>query len=342
MPHLSVIIPLYNAAMLLDRCLDSIFSQTTTYTFEVILVDDGSTDDTVEVVRRRSETNIRLVSQQNAGPATARNRGVGLATGEFCTYVDADDYWSDGYIQKSLDFMYAHPECVAVNVAQRHCSPTGSSVIRPEYLAGQGIADSARTYRTGTPTEPVVLDDFYSFWTEHEHVGTCSTTIRRDILMQTGGQRTDLRICEDMEFWPYLASYGRWGFIPEILYVSDGGAITNVYGWEKYVRRFRGIQTFDSWFSRLSQRLTKEQTDILRPQLNGVVCGISRALISGGEFMRSYRNLTHYVVVPDTPLPYIVKVRRLGIPAWYAFSLLYRTYQYLKINRGVIRSRLHI
>lgn len=71
---LSIIIPVYNAAALIDRCLDSVFNQTTGYAYEVICVDDGSKDNSVALIEGRNNPNIRVVKQQNAGPAV-------LATG---------------------------------------------------------------------------------------------------------------------------------------------------------------------------------------------------------------------------------------------------------------------
>lgn len=97
---LSIVIPVYNGALLLNRCLDSIFIQKTQYTYEVILIDDGSTDDSVELIKARKESNIILFQQQNAGPAIARNRGIELAKGKYVAFIDADDYWNQGYIQK--------------------------------------------------------------------------------------------------------------------------------------------------------------------------------------------------------------------------------------------------
>ena len=76
MIQLSIIIPVYNTASLINRCLDSIFNQTTTYLYEVIIVDDGSTDNSIEIIKSRKETNIILYQQKNAGPAAARNKGV--------------------------------------------------------------------------------------------------------------------------------------------------------------------------------------------------------------------------------------------------------------------------
>lgn len=97
---LSIIIPVYNAEALLERCLDSIFNQTTQYSYEVILVDDGSTDDSVEVIKTRKESNITLLQQKNEGPSAARNNGVKTAQGRYCAYLDADDYWEQGLSRK--------------------------------------------------------------------------------------------------------------------------------------------------------------------------------------------------------------------------------------------------
>lgn len=101
---LSIIIPVYNAVPLLERCLNSIFSQNTQYSYEVILIDDGSTDKSVETIKNRKEKNIVLYQQQNAGPAAARNKGIELAQGKYCAFLDADDYWNDGYIEQTVYF----------------------------------------------------------------------------------------------------------------------------------------------------------------------------------------------------------------------------------------------
>ena len=98
MIDLSIIIPAYNGALLLNRCLDSIFNQNTQYSYEVILVDDGSTDNSVELIEARKEPNIILYQQQNAGPAMARNKGIELAQGRYIAFIDADDFWKQGYI----------------------------------------------------------------------------------------------------------------------------------------------------------------------------------------------------------------------------------------------------
>lgn len=242
---LSIIVPVYNAGALIDRCLDSVFSQQGEYQIEVICVDDGSTDNSVELIKGRREQNIVLLQQENAGPAAARNRGMRVAKGRYMAYLDADDYWLPGFIEKTVSFLDSHSECIAVTVGQRHITVSGTRVL-PEIL---------KVEQLNTPSQ--VLEDFYSFWLQHNHVCTGSIVIRTDIAQKAGGQREDLRICEDLEFWAYLATYGKFGFIPEVLFVSDGSKVTEAIGWvEKHIKRWNAAVPIDCWEQRLVERLS--------------------------------------------------------------------------------------
>lgn len=246
---LSVIIPVYNAGALIDRCLDSVFSQQGEYHIEVICVDDGSTDNSVELIKGRAEQHIVLLQQENAGPAAARNKGMRVAKGRYMAYLDADDYWLPGFIEKTVSFLNSHTECIAVTVGQRHITTSGDH-IAPSIL------------KNDSNLPPMVLDDFFSFWTQHNHVCTGSIVIRTDIAMSTGGQREDLRICEDLEFWAYLATYGNFGFIPEVLYVSDGRKVTETVGWvEKHIKRWNAAVPIACWEERLLQRMPHSLPD---------------------------------------------------------------------------------
>lgn len=237
---LSIIIPVYNAELLINRCLDSIFNQTTTYTYEVILVDDGSTDKSVDVIKSRKEKNITLFQQKNSGPSTARNIGIELANGNYIAFLDADDYWYDNYIEQTVSFLSKNKECVAVTVGQRHIS----------------VGKQPYCWPIISETEPFIIDDFYSFWALHRHVGTCSTTMRTDVVRKTKGQRIDLRVTEDWEFWFYLASFGKWGMIPSILYVSDGGEVTRKEGWLKKMQiRWNNAPSVEDWQKRIKDRV---------------------------------------------------------------------------------------
>ncbi len=160
----SVIIPVYNASLLLNRCLDSVFNQHTQYNIEVVLVDDGSTDDTVEVIKRRKEQDrIILYQQENTGPAIARNKGVELAHGEFCAYLDADDYWMDGYIEETVSFLKEHKDCVAVTVAQKYMSCGVEIRKHPEFMNLDYDTSCLPEKKSIIADVPFVLENFYEF-----------------------------------------------------------------------------------------------------------------------------------------------------------------------------------
>lgn len=247
---LSVLIPVYNAGTLIDRCMDSVFAQKGGYEVEVLCVDDGSTDNSVELIKSRKEFNIILLQQENSGPAKARNKALRKASGRYIAYLDADDFWLLGFIEKTVSFLDAHPECIAVSTGQRHITLSGDH-IAPTYIQEDGHS-----------TEPFILDDFFSFWAKYNHVCTGSITIRREVALEVGGQREELRSCEDLEFWALLSTYGSFGFIPEVLFVSNGGKVTREQGWvSKMMVRWQNAPSIADWQKRLIPRLGKEFTE---------------------------------------------------------------------------------
>ena len=111
----SVIIPVYNCGDYLPRCVGSLTDQTYG-NLEIILVDDGSTDDTPEICDRLAETDSRIavVHKPNGGVSSARNAGIGTAGGEYITFADADDYVDPGHIEGLLRLIRQHDSDVAV------------------------------------------------------------------------------------------------------------------------------------------------------------------------------------------------------------------------------------
>jgi len=113
-PRVSVLVPLYNKGLYIGRCLDSILAQTLR-DFEVIVVDDGSTDDGPDVVHAyaRRDSRLRLIRQANAGPGAARNRAAAEACGDLLAPLDADDAWEPEYLGESERLLGAYGRQVA-------------------------------------------------------------------------------------------------------------------------------------------------------------------------------------------------------------------------------------
>lgn len=113
---ISVIIPVYNSETSIDTCLASVLSQTYS-NYEIILADDGSTDSSSLICDKYAETNtaIKVLHQENAGPSAARNAGLSIAKGDYITFVDSDDEIATNYLESLLDIIKNGSDVAAVS-----------------------------------------------------------------------------------------------------------------------------------------------------------------------------------------------------------------------------------
>lgn len=238
MVDVSVIIPVYNPGVLIKRCLDSILAQEGGYTFEVLLVDDGSTDDSSKIIESYQNSDFRLFHQKNAGPACARNKGISEAKGKYIAFIDADDFWCPTFFERMIGFLDTYQECIAVSSAQKHLTVSGDNV-------SPACLDNYK--------EPFIIEDFFKTNSRWDFVCTGSMMVRSEIVKSIGGQRSDLRITEDLEFWALLATMGKWGFVPDILFTSDGtDTISNQEIWlKKMTVRWANAPQIEQWQRRI-------------------------------------------------------------------------------------------
>ena len=108
MPSVSVVVPTFNRAKLINRALQSVVSQTYR-PLDLIVVDDGSTDDTCERVRTE-HPHATLLSQSNQGVSAARNRGLSVAQGDWIAFLDSDDTWCESKIERQLQALAKEPQ----------------------------------------------------------------------------------------------------------------------------------------------------------------------------------------------------------------------------------------
>jgi glycosyltransferase involved in cell wall biosynthesis len=112
MPTISVIIPTYNAERTVLKTVESVQKQTFS-DIEIIIINDGSTDRTLELVQSIKDQRLKIFSYENGGLPVARNRGISQATGEFISFVDADDLWTPDKLELQLTALQQHPEAGA-------------------------------------------------------------------------------------------------------------------------------------------------------------------------------------------------------------------------------------
>lgn len=101
MPTYSIVIPVFNAERYLESCIESVLSQKSAYAYEVILINDGSTDQSPQICDRYAQQSscVKVIHQVNQGVSAARNAGISVAKGMYLLFLDADDYWDSCFLQ---------------------------------------------------------------------------------------------------------------------------------------------------------------------------------------------------------------------------------------------------
>jgi glycosyltransferase involved in cell wall biosynthesis len=199
-PRISVIIPAYNAGSTIEAAINSAQDQTCR-DIEIIVVDDGSTDDTAMRVHamQAGDARIRLHRQTNEGPSAARNAGLALARGEFVAPLDADDLWHPTKLEKQLAVFAANPRAGLVYAWSRVINVEGTIRARKLPLLARGEVHAA-----------MVAVNFIG--------GGSVPLIRTEILREFGGYDVSLRTaCEDFKLQLLIAEKYEYDLVPEFL-----------------------------------------------------------------------------------------------------------------------------
>lgn len=202
----SVVIPLYNKASHIRRALDSVLSQSHPE-FELIVVDDGSTDGGGDLVREYKDPRVRLITQDNAGVSVARNRGISEAKADWIAFLDADDSWSLRFLERTLAPINVNADVDVVFTNISH--PCESLKHLPKNLQGGYV------------------EDYLDFFVTHRGAGVTSSSVlvRKVVLERMGAFPVGLRYGEDIDCWTRLAlGDARFYYVPEQLAAVYTGA----------------------------------------------------------------------------------------------------------------------
>ncbi len=214
--RVSVVIPTHDRASQVERAVESVLKQTTP-AHEIIVIDDGSTDDTVERLRERFPE-VTLVTQSNKGVSAARNHGISRATGEWIGFLDSDDEWLPNKLERQLAGLAEAPDHLAV-----HCDELW--------------------IRRGRRVNPRHKHRKVGGWIFEHCLPRCAISpsavlLESGLLRQLGGFDEALPACEDYDLWLRLCARQPVLFVDEPLVVKHGGHA------DQLSRRIWGLDRF--------------------------------------------------------------------------------------------------
>ena len=202
MPRVSVIIPAYNAAATIAGTVDSVIAQSL-QDFEIICVDDGSTDRTLPIVKEYGER-VRLIEQANSGPASARNNGARNSSGDYLAFLDADDVWTPQFLERGVLALDADP---ALSLVYCNCALADS----------EGVPIDTSLVGNGFDHAPSLNELLTQLWP----IMPSAAIVRRSAYDACGGYRDALKGAsfrfEDVDFWIKMREQGPFGYIDEPL-----------------------------------------------------------------------------------------------------------------------------
>ena len=198
-PIVSVVMPVYNGAAYLREALDSILAQTYK-DFEFIIVDDGSTDASPDILREYAsqDLRIRIVSQRNQGVPVALNAGLSIATGRYVARMDADDISFPERLEKQVRYLDVHPEVAVLGTQVINIDANGHQV----------------KYQVRMPCDPLkVACRMVSLWSMYHP----SVMFRKDVILSLGGYR-DIEGGEDLDLWLRVSAKAHLANLQELLF----------------------------------------------------------------------------------------------------------------------------
>lgn len=186
----SIIVPLYNKRNSLKQCIQSILNQTYK-DFELIIVDDGSTDGSEEIVREFSDNRIRFARKENGGVSSTRNRGIQLARNSWIAFLDADDVWAEWHLETIVRLSKSEPLALVLS----------SSI--DTFLDFQGVETKLKNAKR--EFNHYLIKDLHADWLAKKKV-ICSSSavVHISCFAKVGYFRTDLIKGEDTDLWARL------------------------------------------------------------------------------------------------------------------------------------------
>ena len=251
-PLVSVIIPAYNADQFIAQAIQSVLDQTYR-SYEIIVVDDGSTDDTKDILRGFADQ-IHSCFQENCGPSAARNAGIKIAQGEYICFLDADDIWVPHKLEVQLAYMECHADIDFV--FSDHQDFNAGDVLPGSFLKDRMIFEDS-LIKEGP------IQNAFLMLLQENFISTPTVMVKKACFEETGLFDEDLRSVEDRDLWLRIAAKFTLACLPGILCkrrvhqsnISRQSELTirsRIQVIEKNWRQFSSLAPPDVWHRQLA------------------------------------------------------------------------------------------
>lgn len=265
----SVVIPLYNKELSIQNTIKSVLEQTY-QEFEIIVIDDGSTDNSTKQVKEISDSRIKIVQQRNQGVSAARNRGIKESRFEWIALLDGDDLWEPNHLEEVLKMMHKFPD-------------------EKVYVTSFKYSNNQAMYKHNRPSPIFKIENYFREALKEKLVWTSIVVIHKSCVDVIGGFNIKLSRGEDLDLWERLA---------KSFDIIKSDTVTAIYRVEAENRSFQ-ISSYDIrksclYYYDFTQPLTDDQVNYYKHKL--VIS--SRAFIRRGDiksFIMLYKKYRPYI-----------------------------------------------
>lgn len=209
----SVVVPLYNKAPYIERCINSILNQRLPPR-QILVIDDGSTDGGAELVERRYGIAVHVIRQKNAGVSRARNLGAAMSSQPYVAFLDADDEWRPTYIEEVMSLASEFPQCALFATAYDIADELGQR--------------SDSSHNTVAHGRGIIADYFSAAVRGWSPFCSSSVTFRRNTFLAIGGFNAALGYGEDIDLWVRTAIATKIAYVSKPLAIYHQGVANNV------------------------------------------------------------------------------------------------------------------
>lgn len=229
----SIVIPLFNKENYIKATLETVFAQTF-QNFEILVVDDGSTDGSIEIVKAFRDKRIKIFRQENKGVSVARNKGIEIASMEYICFLDADDEWNPFFLQKMYELINAYPFYQVFSAAIE--IDTGGGILPALYSLSKEISEN------------VYIENYFKGSMKFSLLFTSCAVFHKSVFQEVGGFDEKIRSGQDTDMWIRIGVHFPIVFLNEILckYILDNHSLSRD-------KRYFGLKLRNEKFTKLEQ-----------------------------------------------------------------------------------------